>query len=219
MTCILVSLISMICYGQEKPSAINIDTIPSNSSIDNKNIELPSDISDESITVIDSISTEAEVDSIIGFFNIFKGEPGKAAFYGLMIPGGGQFYNRRWVKAPIAIIADATAIGVAIYWSRRYNIYTEAYQANIDGTLTTDQLVNVLQGVTSVSTLSGRRDTFRKYRDYSWFTVGIVHIITVVEAFVDRHLLEFDMDEDLSLEIISINDPTSITLASVNYRF
>jgi len=63
------------------------------------------------------------------------------------------------------------------------------------------------------------RDRLRQYRDYSWFAVGIVHIVTVVEAFVDRHLLEFDMNEDLTLEVIGIKDPYSVTLASVNYRF
>lgn len=156
---------------------------------------------------------EVEVDTIIGFFNIFKGEPGRAALYSLIAPGGGQIYNRRPVKAGLAILADATAVGVAIYWSREFNMWTDQYR------LFLDEGIPVNGFITDISTLERQRNTLRQYRDYSWAAVGVVHLITVVEAFVDRHLLEFDMDEDLTLEMFSIKDPYSVTLASVNYTF
>jgi hypothetical protein len=50
-----------------------------------------------------------EADTIInkgGFFSIFKGKPGKAALYSLIIPGGGQIYNKKWWKVPLALGID-----------------------------------------------------------------------------------------------------------------
>ncbi len=165
----------------------------------------------ENLSQIDTI-TEPQ-DTIIGFFNIFKGEPGKAALYSLVIPGGGQIYNRKWIKAPVIILADATAFFVAGYWTREYNIFDAQYLQFVNG-----ERLNI-QGVSNPSTLISQRNTLRKYRDYSWFAAGIVHMITVIEAFVDRHLLEFDMNEDLTMELIGIKDPYSVTLASLNYTF
>ena len=37
------------------------------------------------------------------FFDIFNGKPGKAAFYGLVAPGGGQIYNKKWWKLPFLL--------------------------------------------------------------------------------------------------------------------
>ena len=193
-----------------------VDTLPTQQMIMN-NLVITQDttgidsLASNDLVVIDTISEEH--DTIIGFFNIFKGDPGKAALYSLVIPGGGQIYNRKWVKAPVIILADALAFGVAIHLTGEYRDLDNAYRRIIDGEITN------YQGVSDRTTLIRQRNTLRKYRDYSWFAAGIVHMITVIEAFVDRHLLEFDMDEDLSLQLISIKDPYSVTVASLNYTF
>lgn len=215
--CISIQLCGQI---EDSLSTGIVDTIPAVDIDDNPN-KVKEKIPAESIVVQDSTLTideellneSVKEDSIVGFFSLFKGEPGKAALYSLIVPGGGQIYNRRWWKVPLAIGADATAISIAIYWNRQYNNYSDAYIRFLAGE------INNVGGVTNISTMQTNRDRLRQYRDYSWFAVGIVHIVTVVEAFVDRHLLEFDMNEDLTLEVIGIKDPYSVTLASVNYRF
>ena len=214
--------ISIHLCGQTEDSLSigTLDTIPavevdSNSDkLDEKIAEGSTAVQDSTLAIDEELLKESvKEDSIVGFFSLFKGEPGKAALYSLVIPGGGQFYNRRWWKVPLAISADVTAVSIALYWSEQYNDYSNAYERFLAGE------INSINGVVNISTMQINRDRLRQYRDYSWFAVGIVHIVTVVEAFVDRHLLEFDMNEDLTLEVIGIKDPYSVTLASVNYRF
>ena len=201
---------SLSVIAQDTVPAIDVDVV--NDTPEKKLIKESVTDQDSILSIDDNIIREpVKEDSIVGFFSLFKGEPGKAALYSLVIPGGGQAYNRRWWKVPLAIGADAGAITVAVLWTQQYNKASNQYIDFLNG--------EMISGITNRSTLQNRRDTFRKNRDYAWFAVGILHIVTVVEAFVDRHLLEFDMNEDLSLEVIAIKDPYSVTLASVNYRF
>ena len=51
--------------------------------------------------------------------------------------------------------------------------------------------------------LKSRRDAFRKSREYSWVFFLGGHIITIFEAFIDRHLMEFDVSDDLTFRPIS----------------
>jgi len=209
----LLIIIIQFAFGQTDSLSLNteIDTTVKKQTVvedlesSTNNIKL-----DTSLTVIDTLAEEQ--DTIIGFFNIFKGEPGRAALYSLIVPGGGQIYNKKWIKAPIIIATDAVAFGIAIYWTREYNVFNAEYTKYVNGE--PNIYLNINQ-----TTLISQRNLLRKYRDYSWFAAGIVHLITVVEAFVDRHLLEFDMNEDLTLEVIAIKDPYSITFASLNYTF
>ncbi len=151
----------------------------------------PNESSRDSIDV--NTKSEAQ-DSIVGFFSIFKGKPGKAALYSLIIPGGGQVYNKRYWKAPLAVLADGAAVGVALYWTNQYNSLDQDYRDLKNG------LITDINGITDELTIERGRDRRRQYRDYSWFAVGLVHLVTVIEAFVDRHLMEFDISDDLSIQ-------------------
>ena len=44
-----------------------------------------------------------------------------------------------------------------------------------------------------------RRDAARSSKEAAWVILGAVHLLQLVEAFVDRHLINFDTTEDLSL--------------------
>ncbi len=154
-------------------------------------------------------------DSIVGFFSIFKGEPGKAALYSLLIPGGGQVYNKKYFRAFLALAADGIAVGNAINQTRKFNEWDRVYREIL------------LNGVSSsgyttaeLSTVSIFRERGRQYKDYAWFSVGVVHLITIIEAFVDRHLLGFDIDEDLTIKLApNTGLPDSMGIVGLQYNF
>jgi hypothetical protein len=126
------------------------------------------------------------------FFDIFTGNPGRAAFYGLIIPGGGQIYNRKWWKLPLVYGLEGYLIYSIVSNRNEYNGYQNAYISNLTGT----ELV--YKGTSDVKILKSRRDSARKASEYAWiFFIG-GHLITIFEAFIDRHLMEFDVSDDLT---------------------
>ena len=46
-----------------------------------------------------------------------------------------------------------------------------------------------------------RKDRFRRYRDLSFFCMVGVYAISVVDAYVDAELSEFDISKDLSMKV------------------
>lgn len=130
------------------------------------------------------------------FFDIFTGKPGKAAFYGLIIPGGGQIYNRKWWKLPLVYGLEGYLIYSIVHNTQSYNSVQQAYLDNLNG------IENLSQGTTDIQILRTRRNSFRKAREYAYvFFIG-GHLITIFEAFIDRHLMEFDVSDDLTFEPI-----------------
>ena len=140
--------------------------------------------------IIIDTSALNENDTIINknsFFSLFKGKPGKAALYSLIIPSGGQIYNKKWWKVPIALGIDGGLTYVLIYNRKQYKqsekIYLELLEDN-----------NPLS-----SRYKQQRDYYRKWSEYSWLWLIGGHLITVVDAFVDRHLMDFDISPDISV--------------------
>ena len=131
-----------------------------------------------------------EADTIInkgGFLSIFKGKPGKAALYSLIIPGGGQIYNKKWWKVPLALGIDVGTTSWLIYTRSNYKSSQVAYEKAISEN-------------TPTSRLKQQRDFYRKQSEYAWIVVLVGHIVTVADAFVDRHMMTFDVSDDLTMQ-------------------
>jgi hypothetical protein len=132
-----------------------------------------------------------EADTIIqrnSFLTLFEGKPGKAALYGLLIPGGGQIYNRKWWKVPLALGIDGGLTYVLIYNTTNYQSAQKEYVLALTN-----------PGTGDVPRLKAKRDFYRKWREYSWVWLLAGHLLTVADAYVDRHLLGFDVSPDLSI--------------------
>lgn len=141
-------------------------------------------------TVVIDTSTSTEEDTIVknGFFSIFKGKPGKAALLSLVIPSGGQIYNKKWWKVPLALAIDG-GLGYVLYNNiRKYNIANDAYINARDLELKT------------LSRTIVERNFHRKNKEYAYLWLFLGHITTVIDAYVDRHLMKFDVSPDLSLQ-------------------
>ncbi len=141
-----------------------------------------------------------------GFFAMFEGPPGRAALMSAIIPGSGQLYNKKWLKAPIVWGLEGTAIGFIVYYSDLYKCYDLGYKGLLRGEIT------ISKGFSSASGMKEERDRFKKYRDYSIIALTVAHVLNIADAFVDRHLMEFDVDEDISLRLGSAPHGFGITM-------
>ncbi|MFZ1749121.1 MAG: DUF5683 domain-containing protein [Saprospiraceae bacterium] len=174
-SCIIFSTVMLLCcqytiHGQINPPIYN-----------------------QNNTQIDTSSNEG--DSIIqknGFFSLFKGKPGRAALYSLIIPGGGQVYNKKWWKVPLALGVDGGLTYVLI--SNR-NSYKTSQAAYIEA-LAQDPVPP------QVNTLKEQRNFYRKWSEYAWIWLIAGHLFTVVDAYVDRHLIDFDVSQDISSNLM-----------------
>lgn len=137
--------------------------------------------------------------------SIFYGQPGKAALYSLIAPGGGQIYNKRYWKAPIIWGIEGFAfLNLSESISNTRNA-TSCWQATIPNSTEGDISrcsESVLNSSSQNSTAFSERQSARSRRDVAWILMSAAHLLNIVEAFVDRHLINFDTSEDLSFHNI-----------------
>ena len=142
----------------------------------------------------------------------------KAVWLGVIIPGAGQIYNRSYWKLPI-VYGAFMGCGYAIsQMQNRYSGYKTAYldlykdvQA---GTVTEDAsktyiavlpdgytLSRVGGESTWMNTLKNQQNIYRRYRDYSILATVIVYALSLIDAYVDAQLFDYDISPDLTLNI------------------
>lgn len=173
--------------------------------------------SDSTGIVVDS--TEAlQVEKESAFKSLFYGTPGKAALRSLIVPGLGQAYNKKHWKIPIVYAAYGTGVGFIIYNQRRYKDFKYAYEQSVDD-LPIDASVLKAIDIEIIEQFDqeGKRELrnrFDKYTQQSYLAVIGIHLLQVMEAFTDAHLIDFDVDDNLSLSIQPSYTP--ITLSGVN---
>ena len=142
--------------------------------------------------------------------------PARAAFYSAIVPGLGQAYNKKYWKIPIVY----GAIGTGVYFyttnNQEYHRYRDAYKQRLKG------LNDEFRGQYSDATLINAQRTFQRNRDLSLIiTVGL-YVLNIVEANVDAHLRQFNVDDNLSFQPeiypTDINQIQNVGL-TMTYRF
>ena len=150
-------------------------------------------------------------DSINGALNkkVFIPNPTKATWLALVIPGGGQIYNRKFWKLPI-IYGGFAGCAYALTWNNKmYKDYMQAYKdaaldnwdANSIHDLLPPGYLDRTPKTQITETLRKRKDTYRRYRDLSIFAFIGVYLISVIDAYVDAELSNFDITPDLSMRV------------------
>jgi hypothetical protein len=187
ITLVFLGIGTFICRGQEI-----INTRPtSSSSRPTATSSSPTNTTTGSNTLRDTSATDTTRAKINTFKTIFKGKPGRAALYSLLVPGGGQIYNKKWFKVPIAWGVDGFLLYTLIKRKNEYNNYKsilEKYASDPtykDATYSKDQARNF-------------RTAARGNVEYAWVYLALGHIVTVFDAYVDRHLKDFDVSNDLT---------------------
>ena len=124
--------------------------------------------------------------------------PENALTLSLILPGAGQVYNRRWWKAPI-IYAGLGALAYSIDYNTSFYIaYRDAYKRKLRNL---PHRFSANADLDNAALLRSRRDRFDKNRQYSYFGFVALWIVQGAEAFVNAHLLDFDVSDDLSFRV------------------
>lgn len=120
--------------------------------------------------------------------------PSKAAFYSAVLPGLGQAYNKRYWKIPIVW----GAIGAGVYFyvtnDNQFNRYRDAYKSRLAG-FDDDEFANLI----SDDGLIRAQQQFRRNKEISLLVTFGLYALNIIDANVDAHLLQFNVNEDLSL--------------------
>ena len=149
--------------------------------------------------------------------------PNRALWLALVIPGGGQIYNRKYWKLPI-IYGGMMGCIYALTWNNMmYRDYSQAYLDIMDSDPTTQSYNKFLHlGATITQAneerykklFKSRKDKYRRWRDMSMFCLIGVYALSVIDAYVDAELSEFDISKDLSLKVAPTVIPGGSTFNS-----
>lgn len=139
--------------------------------------------------------TVLELDTAVKF------NPKKATLRSLILPGWGQWYNKKYWKIPIIYGALGVTAGVFFYNLKTYKLLREAVILRSDTNPYNDSLVD--RQFINLSTQSIRiyRDAFRQNIDYSVLVFLVIWGLNVVDATVDAHLKAFDVSPDIGMKI------------------
>lgn len=160
------------------------------------------------VVIVDSVSTKYQIDPLA---------PSRAAFYSAVLPGLGQVYNKKYWKVPIVVGAITGGILFYDYYNDQYNSYRDAYKRRLAG-FTDDEY----QGRVTDDGLRRAQTTLRRNKEMTLLiTIGL-YVLNIIDANVDAHLKQFNVDENLSLQPVyerSQLDGSNNFGVSLNFKF
>lgn len=148
--------------------------------------------------------------------------PAKAAFYSAVLPGLGQAYNKKYWKIPIVYAAIGTGFYFYLDNNKLYKQYRNAYKRRLAG-FTDDEFYG--PGDTpflSDEALIRAQRTLKRNKELSMLVTVGLYVLNIIEANVDAHLLQYNLDENLALNpFIDFNNPNYTTQIglSLNIKF
>lgn len=150
---------------------------------------------------------------------IIKYSPKKAGLYSVVLPGLGQYYNKRYWKIPIVWGAIGTSVGITIWNQNQYTRYRNAFVSQLNGL---SHEFSDIPGITKEA-LGRAQDQAKRQRDYAIAITCLVYVLNIMDAVVDAHLYEQRHDPDLAIKPTVIYDQFAQTNAkaglSLTYRF
>lgn len=129
------------------------------------------------------LSNQSTTDTVF----VMSKSPWGAVARSAVIPGWGQFYNESYWKIPIIW---GTAAWFVYNWvdnNNLYNDYKSLYQ-------------------TSESEYFRRlRNFYRDQRDKFTIYLGLLYLLNLVDAYVDAHLFDFNVNENMGRNDFQLN--------------
>lgn len=127
--------------------------------------------------------------------------PHKATIFSAVLPGLGQFYNKKYWKIPIVY----TGIGVIGYFAlenrSEYRKANEAYiyVFNNETYEIDNDLINRYNSDKNV--LREIRDYYRRNMELSYIFLALWYGLNIIDATVDAHLFNYDVGDNLSVQL------------------
>lgn len=172
-----------------------------------------------------SVSDSAVVVKVPRDWNTWTPKPQKALWMALVIPGGGQIYNRKYWKLPLVYGGMMGCIYAMTWNNTMYKDYSQAYLDIMDSDPNTQSYNKFLHLGNTIdesnmerykTIFKKRKDKYRRWRDLSFFCLIGVYALSVVDAYVDAELSEFDISKDLSMKVRPTIMQNKSTFTSAN---
>ena len=125
------------------------------------------------------------------------------------LPGLGQIYNGRVWKVPVIYASGGGLAYLAIFNHDQYKCFRDAADY-LSEQPTQPVSIEVCGKRYSPQGVRSSRDFYRRNRDLSLIFIGITYALNIVDANVDAHMKEFDVSEDLSLNVNPAAVPTHV---------
>ena len=158
----------------------------------------------------------------------FIPDSNRSVWLALVFPGGGQIYNRKYWKLPI-VYGGFVGCAYALNWNNKmYKDYSQAYLDIMDDDPNTKSYEDFLPLNSSITgqeerfkeIFRKRKDLYRRQRDLSIFCFIGVYLLSIIDAYVDAELSDFDISNDIGLKIepALFNDGNSKKFNSVGLQ-
>lgn len=126
--------------------------------------------------------------------------PKKAAILSAILPGAGQAYNKKYWKIPI-VIGGFAGLG---YWANSQNSsYKKFKQALFYRTDNDANTVDAYEGIYTIDAMRTIRNEYRRQRDLIYIYMVLLYGLNIIDATVDAHLSQFEINDKLSLNLLN----------------
>jgi len=151
----------------------------------------------------DSATSAHAIDTI----DVRKHSPSIAGLASAILPGAGQFYNKKYWKIPVLYAGIAVDVYFIVSNYKSYQQFRQAYIANVSGDTNT---TNPYAFAYSSADLLSIQQYYQKYYNLSIIIGGVIYALNILDAVVDAHLFYFDVTEKLSMQITPTVNPFRI---------
>ncbi len=202
LTIVVVLLTTVVCQAQQADSTL---VVMDSLAVSDVRILLPDD----------STSVVVKKEKIRRDWSTWRPNPKRALWLALVLPGAGQIYNRKYWKLPIFYGGFIGCIYALSWNNTMYKDYSQAYLDISDNDPSTASYNKFLHLGVEINSSNearyrdlfrSRKDKYRRWRDMSVIAMVVVYALSVIDAYVDAELSEFDISKDLSLRV----QPTAI---------
>lgn len=222
----LTALMSCLSIGRMQAA-----TATANDSVASEAAPVEISASGDSVMLQKADSLVARIDSLVAQFDTLKTnvafaadslhaqqkqakerfipDPKRAMWLAMVIPGGGQIYNRKYWKLPL-IYGGFIGCVYAMTWNNTmYRDYSQAYIDIMDNDENTKSYENFLPPTYDVNAnmdrlkdlFKRRKNYYRRYRDLSMFCMIGVYALSILDAYIDAEMSSFDISDDLTLKV------------------
>lgn len=153
------------------------------------------------ITLVISLKSYAQ-DQEIDFDKLDPTAPSKAAFYSAVLPGLGQGFNKKYWKIPIVYAAIGTSVYSYDFNQKKYWDYRNAYKSRKAG-YKNDPYQNL---ILDDDRLLDGAEFHKKNRDLSMVFIVGFYILNILDANIDAHLKQYNVNESLTIKPYINND-------------
>ena len=138
----------------------------------------------------------------------------KATTLACIFPGAGQIYNRSYWKVPFVVGGFASMIYCIDWNNRGFQRFKKAYALLADYEQHPENYPNgptdEFRGRYSADFIKNLRDNYRRNRDLCIILSGALYVLQIIDAHVDAHLKDYDISDDLSMNLEPLVDYTYV---------